>query len=497
MGKPMALNLRKAGFPLVVHSRSRGPVDELVASGATAAATPRDVAKAVDVVITMLPDTPDVERVIRGADGVLEGLRTGSVVIDMSSISPDATRRLAQDIANRGSAMIDAPVSGGEIGAKNATLSIMCGGDEHVFATVRPVLEALGAADRIIRIGPSGAGQVCKICNQMAIGGALAGVSEAFAIARAAGIDAALVRQALLGGFAASRVLEVHGERLLTGQFTPGFRTALYQKDLRLAAETARSLNVRTGATREVSALVDDLTNAGAGHFDYAAIGTMVAGVPVVACGEVRALEVATITIDDARDAFRWAQPIVFRQAWQAAPDAAFEPAVVRLGWRGNQFYVFADLTDADVTSAATSDGQRFWELGDTFEIFLRAEGAASYIECHVTPDNFRLELAFPEGGPEARASATGSAAGSFESARRDPGFQSRTWQRDAMTSSWPLKRSSTLRKSKSIRPRRANTSSPSCSAVRVKKSSSTQKMTSASMRFTCGLNRRSPADCT
>ncbi|HXT71241.1 MAG TPA: NAD(P)-binding domain-containing protein [Vicinamibacterales bacterium] len=434
MGRPMALNLRKAGFPVVVHSRSRAPVEALVDAGARVGGTPRGVAEESDVVITMLPDTPDVEKVIEGPDGVLEGLRPGAVVIDMSSISPDATRRLAARIAERGGAMIDAPVSGGEIGAKTGTLSIMAGGDEQAFERARPVLAAMGAPERIVRIGPSGAGQVCKICNQMAIGGALAGVSEAFAIARAAGIDAALVRQALLGGFAASRVLEVHGERLLTGNFVPGFRTALYQKDLRLAAETARDLNVRTRATDVVSSLVDALADAGSGHLDYAAIGTMVPGVPVVACGEVAAIDVTSVTLDDARRAFAWAQPTLMRQAWlqqrgrasfseEITPGPIFQPAVVRTAWHGQYLYVLADLTDTDVTNTATGHGQRFWELGDTFEMFLRRDGLGSYIECHVTPNNHRLQLRFPASGPSAT---------SFEAALiPGDGFESRTWQRE------------------------------------------------------------------
>jgi len=276
MGKPMAKNLIKAGYRLVVHSRSRPPMDEVVAAGATAASSPAEVARTATVAITMLPDTPDVELVLTGAEGVLSTIQAGSVVVDMSSISPTATQRLAQAVAAKGASMLDAPVSGGEIGAINASLSIMVGGDDAAFARVRPIFEAMGNAERIVHIGPSGAGQICKVCNQIAIGGALAGVSEAFALAKKAGVDAARVRQALLGGFAASRVLEVHGERLLTGNFVPGFRTKLYQKDMRIAAETASSTGVTTDATKVVSGLVDALVAAGKGDLDYAAIGTMV-----------------------------------------------------------------------------------------------------------------------------------------------------------------------------------------------------------------------------
>src|SRR5580704_16752074 len=217
MGRPMAKHLLSNGHRLVVHSRSQPPVDELVAAGATAAKTPADVAQQSTIVITMLPDTPDVTLVLTGPGGVTAGLRRGSIVIDMSTISPVATRRLASLIASTGATMLDAPVSGGEIGAKNASLSIMVGGDAATFARARPILACMGAPDRIVHVGTEpGSGQICKACNQIAIAGALAGVSEALTMARKSGVDPVLVRQALLGGFAASRVLEVHGERILS-----------------------------------------------------------------------------------------------------------------------------------------------------------------------------------------------------------------------------------------------------------------------------------------
>jgi len=278
MGKPMAKNLIKGGHSLVVHSRSRGPVDEVVAASAKAASSPADVARQASVVITMLPDTPDVELVLTGSDGVVSGLQPRAVVIDMSSISPAATRRLASIVASKGATMLDAPVSGGEIGAINASLSIMVGGDEQTFTRVKPILASMGSAEKIIYIGESGAGQVCKICNQVAIGGALAGVSEAFALARKAGVDATRVRQALLGGFAASRVLEVHGERMLKGDYKPGFRTRLYQKDLRIANEAAIANGVAMPATAIVTQLVNALVAAGGADLDYAAMGTVLFG---------------------------------------------------------------------------------------------------------------------------------------------------------------------------------------------------------------------------
>jgi 2-hydroxy-3-oxopropionate reductase len=275
MGKPMARNLMKRGYRLVVHNRSRSSVDELAADGATAAESPADVARQSSIVITMVPDTPDVELVLTGDRGVLGSLVHGSVVIDMSSISPVATKRLSAAVAARGGQMLDAPVSGGEVGAINGTLSIMVGGDRATFDRVTPILACMGNPERIVYIGESGAGQVCKVCNQVAIGGALAGVSEAFALARKAGVDAARVREALLGGFAASRVLEVHGERMLKGNYKPGFRTALYQKDLRLANEAAHANAVAMPGTMLVQQWVNSLVAHGGGDLDYAAIGTV------------------------------------------------------------------------------------------------------------------------------------------------------------------------------------------------------------------------------
>jgi len=277
MGRPMAKHVAGKGYPLVVHNRSRAAVDDLVSAGARAASSPSEVATQATIVITMLPDTPDVELVLTGPNGVLSALQPNTVVIDMSSISPIGTARLAALVAERGGAMLDAPVSGGEIGAVNATLSIMVGGDERAFARVRPVLECMGNPERIIHIGTEpGSGQVCKICNQIAIGGALAGVSEAFAVARKAGVDLGRVRQALLGGFAASRVLEVHGERMITRNYAPGFRSKLYQKDLRLANEIAAAKAVAIPATAVVTQLTNSLMAAGGGDLDYSAIGTVI-----------------------------------------------------------------------------------------------------------------------------------------------------------------------------------------------------------------------------
>jgi 2-hydroxy-3-oxopropionate reductase len=276
MGRPMARHLLKHGHPLVVHNRSQAAVESLVSAGASAAATSQDVAAQCDVIVLMLPDTADVELVLTGREGVLAGLRPGSVVIDMSSISPVETKRLAALVADKGATMLDAPVSGGEIGAVNASLSIMVGGHRDAFDRVRPILECMGNPERIVHIGTEpGSGQLCKVCNQVAIGGALAGVSEAFALARKAGVDPGLVRQALLGGFASSRVLEVHGERMLKDNYTPGFRTRLYQKDLRIAMETAAALGAAAPATAIVAQLVNALVASGGADLDYSAVGTV------------------------------------------------------------------------------------------------------------------------------------------------------------------------------------------------------------------------------
>ena len=275
MGKPMALNLLKAGFAVRVLSRSPRPVEELVAAGAESASLPSDLARQCDVVITMLPDGPDVRAVLSGPNGLLEGLRPNSVIVDMSSISPDTAKELASEVKRRGSWMLDAPVSGGEIGAKSGTLSIMVGGETEALERVRPILEKLGSPERLVHVGESGAGQLCKVCNQLVIGGALAAVSEAFALAKKSGVDGAKVRQALMGGFAASRVLEVHGERILQNNFVPGFRAEMFNKDLRIAMETARSHEVPMPVSSTVAQLVTALCAKGNGREDYSALATV------------------------------------------------------------------------------------------------------------------------------------------------------------------------------------------------------------------------------
>lgn len=275
MGKPMALNLLKRGFPVVAHSRSAPPVNEVVQAGATRANSPADVARQCTRVITMLPDSSDVELVLEGRNGVFDAIRPGTILIDMSTISPAVTRRLADAARRKGATLLDAPVSGGEIGAVNASLSIMVGGDEAAFSEVTPILRAMGNPERIVRIGESGAGQLCKVCNQIVIGGTLTVVSEAIALARKANVDASKVREALLGGFASSRVLEVHGERILTGNYKPGFRAKLYAKDYRIAAETLAASTSPAPVSSVVKELVDTLA-ADRGDDDYSALATVI-----------------------------------------------------------------------------------------------------------------------------------------------------------------------------------------------------------------------------
>ena len=276
MGKPMATNLMRRGFKLVVHSRSRAPVDALVEAGADRAMSPADVARRVTRIVIMVPDTPDVERVLEDGDGIFSTMQRGTILIDCSSIAPRAARRLAARAGELGASMLDAPVSGGEIGAINASLSIMVGGNAATFAQARPIFDAMGTPERVIHIGEAGSGQLCKVCNQMVIGGALAAVSEAFALARKAGVDPARVREALLGGFASSRVLEVHGERILNGNYKPGFRAQLYAKDMRIAGQTLADHETPAPISSAVQQLVTSMVAAGQGEEDYSALATVV-----------------------------------------------------------------------------------------------------------------------------------------------------------------------------------------------------------------------------
>ncbi len=276
MGKPMALNLRKKGFDVIVHNRSRAAVEALVAEGATAAGSPAEVARAARVIITMLPDGPDVEKVLEGANGVFGAMQKGSVIVDSSTIAPAIARRLAARAAELGGSMLDAPVSGGEIGAIAGTLTFMVGGDAAALEDVRPMLSAMGSPEKIVHVGDSGAGQICKACNQIVLGGTMSVVAEAIALSRKAGVDPMKVRAALMGGFAQSRVLEVHGERMITGNWKPGFKAKLFKKDFGIAMNTLSEYGVPAPASAVVNQTVNAQIAAGEGEEDYSGIAKVI-----------------------------------------------------------------------------------------------------------------------------------------------------------------------------------------------------------------------------
>jgi 2-hydroxy-3-oxopropionate reductase len=272
MGRPMAGHLQRAGHELLlVQHRSPLP-PELLDAGAAVRGSAREVAAEAEIVILMLPDTPDVERVLFGPDGVAEGLTAHACVVDMSSIDPIATRAFAARIAHKNCDYVDAPVSGGEVGARNAALTIMAGGDRHAFERVRPLLELMGK--NITRVGNVGDGQVAKVANQIIVALNIEAVAEALVFAAKAGADPARVREALMGGFAASRVLEVHGERMIKRTFDPGFRIELHQKDLALALAGARSLGLSLPNTANAQQLFSACVAAGGAARDHSAMVT-------------------------------------------------------------------------------------------------------------------------------------------------------------------------------------------------------------------------------
>ncbi|MDP1656292.1 MAG: 2-hydroxy-3-oxopropionate reductase [Hylemonella sp.] len=271
MGTPMALNLIKGGHVLFVNTRSKVS-PELVDAGATVCTTPAGVAERADIIFTMVPDTPDVEKVLFGDNGVAQGLKgaKGKVVVDMSSIDPIATKAFAKKINELGCDYLDAPVSGGEVGAKAASLTIMVGGEQAVYDRVKPLFDLMGK--NINLIGGNGDGQTCKVANQIIVALNIAAVSEALVFASKAGADPAKVRAALMGGFAASRILEVHGERMIKRTFNPGFRIALHQKDLNLALQGAKSLNVALPQTANAAQLMQACAALGHGQADHSAL---------------------------------------------------------------------------------------------------------------------------------------------------------------------------------------------------------------------------------
>jgi len=269
MGAPMCGHLIRAGHQLFVHTRSKLPA-EIAETGATQCTSARGVAERADIVITMLPDTPDVEKVLFGETGAAAGLSKGKLVVDMSSISPIATKAFAERIRALGADYVDAPVSGGQVGARNATLSIMVGAAEASFERVKPIFELMGK--NITRVGEVGDGQTAKVANQIIVALNIEAVAEALLFAAKAGADPAKVRQALMGGFASSKILEVHGERMVKRTFDPGFRIELHQKDLALALASARSLGVSLPNTATAQELFNACVAHGGKAWDHSAM---------------------------------------------------------------------------------------------------------------------------------------------------------------------------------------------------------------------------------
>ena len=270
MGKPMARNLMKAGYRLVIHNRSRGAVDELAAEGATAALSPREAAETADVVITMLPADTHVEEVILGQNGVIDSLRPDTVLVDMSTISPTTVKKIARRLTEKEAHMLDAPVSGGDVAAIDATLSIMVGGKPEIFERVLPVFQKLGR--NINYIGENGAGQVTKAANQIIVALTIEAVAEAFIFAKKSGVDPSRVREAIMGGYAQSRILELHGKRMIDRNFKPGGKARSHKKDIEIVLSVARDLDICLPATAFSAHLWNALAAQGGLDLDHSAM---------------------------------------------------------------------------------------------------------------------------------------------------------------------------------------------------------------------------------
>ena len=270
MGKPMARNLLKAGHVLIIHNRSRAAVDELTREGARPMNNAKAVAEHSDIVVTVLPDSPDVELVYASEQGIFAGAKSGSLLVDMSSISPVVARKLAAEAERRGCNMLDAPVSGGEAGAIGATLSIMIGGKASAVERAMPLFQTLGK--NIVHVGDAGAGQVTKAANQMVVGTTIAIVAEALVLAKKAGVDPAKVRQALLGGFAQSKILEAHGQKMLERNFNPGFRIRLHEKDMKIALATGSEYGVPLMVSGVVAQMMTAMKGMALADLDHSAL---------------------------------------------------------------------------------------------------------------------------------------------------------------------------------------------------------------------------------
>lgn len=270
MGNPMSRNLMKGGCPLTVFDINSAVVEDVVRAGAFAAGNCKEVAEKSDVVITMLPDSPEVEQVVFGTNGIMEGLRSGMLYIDMSTIAPTTSMKIYHALKEKGVEALDAPVSGGQVGAEAGTLSIMVGGSEAAFNRALPILQKMGT--NIVRIGEAGAGQVTKACNQIIVGMTIQAVAEALILAKKAGIDIKKVREALLGGFAQSRILDLHGQRIIDRNFQPGFKIKLHRKDMNIALQIGRELSVPLHGSTIVAEQMDAIIAQGNGELDHSAL---------------------------------------------------------------------------------------------------------------------------------------------------------------------------------------------------------------------------------
>ncbi|TCW33532.1 NAD(P)-dependent oxidoreductase [Gulbenkiania mobilis] len=274
MGRPCVLNLLRAGHEVTVWARRPDTAAPLLEAGACWADTPAALASGVEVVVSNVSDTADVEAVLLGPDGVADGGRPGLVCVDMSTISPLGAREIARRLGERGIDFLDCPVSGGEVGAVQGTLTIMVGGRAEALEKARPVLQSMGRT--ITHIGDSGAGQVAKACNQIAVGVGVAAVAEVMKLAKACGVDPVPVRQALLGGFAQSRVLDIHGQRMIDDNYAPGFKAKLHLKDMGIVLDTAQSLGIRLPEAERVAGLIGQLVQEGGGELDSSAIARLI-----------------------------------------------------------------------------------------------------------------------------------------------------------------------------------------------------------------------------
>lgn len=270
MGRPMAENLMRAGHKLVVYGRRFDRLEPLLVAGALGKGTPAEVAAACDITFTVVSDTTDVEQIILGEQGLIHGAKSGHIIVDMSTISPAATRRVGAALAKKEVHLLDAPVSGGEIGARDGTLSIMVGGDPDIFEQVRPLFESLGTS--IVHVGEQGAGQVVKCCNQIVVGMTFQGIAEALLLARRNGVDGNKMREALMGGFASSRILQVHGLRMLEGNYKAGFKVKLHHKDMAIVLDNAQETHTPLPGAALIAQQMNALMGVGDGELDSSAI---------------------------------------------------------------------------------------------------------------------------------------------------------------------------------------------------------------------------------